>query len=422
MISLAYAALWIFVFSLPWEGVIRISGVAVVSRVTGMLALALALLAVVISGRFRRWHVLHVAALLFVIWAGGVLLIVYNPAVIPKKFWTFVQLFLMLWMIWELAPSRQRQLGLLTAYVLGAYVAAVDTIMLYRREAGELRRFAAGGGDPNDLAMTLALALPMAWYLGMTYHRPILRWVCRGFLPVGIVALGLTGSRGGMLAAIVGLLIVPLSMTKLSPGRLATAIAILTISGALAVAYVPDTIVQRLSTTGSEVEQVRFGGRFKLWVAGLRAFTYKPVIGYGTAGFIPAITPRLGPMSQVAHNSFLSVLVEEGLVGLLLYLLMIVAVFRALLHLPGPERRFALILLATLMVAMLPLTWEDRKSVWFILAALLGLSQAHVARLRGPTREPRPIRAVPIVGQSVAARSLEPLPASPRNADRGATA
>jgi hypothetical protein len=46
------------------------------------------------------------------------------------------------------------------------------------------------------------------------------------------------------------------------------------------------------------------------------------------------------------------------------------------MRLPSFERRFGLVLLATLVVAMLPLSWDDQKSVWFVLAVLLGLSQA----------------------------------------------
>jgi O-antigen ligase len=78
----------------------------------------------------------------------------------------------------------------------------------------------------------------------------------------------------------------------------------------------------------------------------------------------------------VAHNSFISVAVETGIVGLLLYLGMFFAVFLALMRLPSFERRFTLVLLAALMVAMMPLSWDDQKSVWFVLALLLGLSQA----------------------------------------------
>jgi O-antigen ligase len=375
MTSLAYAALWLFVFSVPWERVIVITNVAIVTRVTGALALGLALLAVVISARFRRWHPFHLLALLFVTCAGIGIMSLGVPNV-PKKFWTYTQLFLVLWMIWELAVSRRRVTGLLVAYVFGAYVAALATISVYVNSGGSLRRFSAAGGDPNDLAMTVALALPMAWYLGMTVRQPLVRWTCRGFLPVGLLVLGLTGSRGGMLAGLVGLLIIPLSITKLSPGRLATAIVVLAVSGALAVSFVPEQTVERLATTGQEVEDLSLGGRFKLWRAGILAFVEKPVMGYGTSGFKTAITPQLGIRAQVAHNSFLSVLVEQGLVGFVLYVAMFASVFWTILRLPRLERRFALVLLGTVCFAMLPLTWEDQKQVWFVLAALVGLAAA----------------------------------------------
>ena len=419
MTSLAYAALWLFVFSIPWENVIFIPGVGAVTRLTGMLAAGIVGLVIVASGRMRRWHVFHVAALLFVIWAGCSLLISsVNLVKLPTRFWTFVMLFVVVWMIWELAPSGQRQLGLLIAYVCGAYVSAVDTILAYRRGAREFSRFAAGGFDPNDLAMTLALALPMAWYLGMTYRRPLLRWLCRAYLPIGLLAIGLTGSRGGMLASVPALLIVPLSMTNLSPGRLASTIAVLGLAGALGVVYVPEALVQRLGTTGTEIGDLSFGNRFELWVAGLHAFAHRPLVGYGTSGFVQAITPELGSMSRVAHNSFLSVLVEQGIVGLLFYLTMLFAVFRAVLGLSGLERRFALVLIATLVVAMLPLTWEDRKPVWFILAALLGLSQARVSEVGGVVRSVGPLRTGAALTPRAAARRLKPL--TERSTDRDA--
>ncbi len=401
MTSIAYAALWIFVFTLPWEAVIAIDGMAIVTRAAGALALGIAVLAVATTGRFRRLHPFHLAALLFLLWAALELLLFFDAPRLPKKFWTYVQLCLVLWMIWELAPSWRRQLGLLTAYVLGGYVAAVNTILLYRREAGELRRFTAGMTDPNDLAMTLALALPMAWYLGLRYRQPLLRWLCRGYVPLGVLAIGLTGSRGGLLTTIVALMIVPVLMDRLTPGRLVTAVVVLAGAAGLAARYIPDTIVERLGTTHTEMADARFGGRFKYWVAGIKAFEQRPMTGYGTAGFIRAIAPQLGSRSKVAHNTYLSVLVEQGIVGLTLYLLMFVAVYRSVLRLPKLDRRFALTLLATLTIAILPLTWEDRKPLWFILAALLGLSQAWIAATGG------------VVQPAPAARTGLPLHARP---------
>ena len=420
MIPLAYAALWLFVFSVPWEASLVITGVGLITTLTGMLALGLSLFAVVISGRIRRPHGFHVAALLFLIWTGISVMVLHIP-IIPKKFWTFVQLFLVVWMFWELAPSRERVLGLMAAYVLGAYVAAFDTIMLFRSKAAVLFRFAAGAADANDLAMKLALALPVAWYLSMAAHKPYVRLVCRGYLLVGLLALGLTGSRGGMLASMVGLLIVPLTMTRMSPGKLVMAIAILCISGGVAVAYVPDKLVARFATTSSEVEGGRIGGRFKLWVAGSRAFAVRPLMGYGVSAFKTAVGPYLVSEPQVAHNSFVSLLVEEGLVGFLLYLSMLIAVFRAILRLPPLERRFGLVVFATLIVAMLPLTWEDRKVVWVILASLLGLAQAQDGGWGRALWQPQPHEATHLAGVTRAA-PREPLTAVVRNAGRRPTA
>jgi O-antigen ligase len=421
MIQLAYAALWIFVFTVPWEDVLVIPGLGAVSRLTGMLALGLAMLAAVVNGRVRRWHLLHVAALLFVIWSGSAVLI-FELKEIPTKFWTYVQLFLVLWMIWELAPSRKRQLGLLISYVFGAYVSAFNTIMALRRDTGAARRFAAEGFDANDLAATLALALPMAWYLATVHRSPIIRWICRAYIPVGVVAILLTGSRGGMLATMVALLVIPLTMTRLSPGRLATAIAILCISGTLAVAYIPETVVQRLATTGSDVQEGNIGGRFKLWVAGGKAFARRPMLGYGTSGFRTAIKPYLPTRAQVAHNSYLSVLVENGIVGFLLFALMFFAVFRAVLGLPSLDRRFALVLMATLAVVLIPLTWEDHKSVWFILAALLGVARAAPASRSGGLPQSHPYRAAPIPRPAIAQRPPLPVSAHRWNPGRDAGA
>lgn len=417
MSSVAYAALWLFVFVLPWEGVVRVNNTAILSQSTGMLAMGCTVFAVLSSARLRRWHTLHVAALLFVLTSGFQLLVFYAlGARPPGKFYTYVQLLLMVWMIWELAPSGGRVLNLLLSYVFGAYVASFQTLLVFHSSGGGLRRFAAGGVDPNDLAMTLALGLPMAWYLSNTYRKPLLRWICRGYLPVAVVTIGLTGSRGGLLASIVALTIVPLSMTRLSPNRLAITIAMLFLSGALAVVYVPEKIVERLATTSTEVEDLRLGGRFKLWKAGLRALPEHPLLGYGTSGFIGAISPQLGSASQVAHNSFISVLVEQGLIGLSLYLLMFGAAYRAVRRLPLLERRFGLVLMATLVVAMLPLTWEHRKPVWFILAAVVGLSQAlRVAPAGSLDGRIRP--GPPVVRSPGSLRRVGTVAARPRDAD-----
>jgi hypothetical protein len=79
---------------------------------------------------------------------------------------------------------------------------------------------------------------------------------------------------------------------------------------------------------------------------------------------------------------------------------------------PLLERRFGLVLLGTTMVAMTPLTWEDRKSVWVVLAILVGLSQALRTASVPSLAQPLPA-GPPLVGGPITRRPLAPV-ATPR--------
>ncbi len=375
MISTAYVALWIFVFALPWENVFVIPGLGTISKLMGIVALGFAALAALFTGRLRHLNRFHVVALLFLILAGlSVFRTVYSDTAVIK-FKTYVQLFAVLWIIWELAPDVRRQRGLLTAYVFGSYVSALLTIIVRPSVAHTTTRFAAEGFDPNDLGMTLALAVPMAWYLGITYRQPLLRWACRGYLLIGVLAIGLTGSRGAMVATMVALLIVPLTMTRLSAGKKMAAIILLLAVGAVSVAFIPESSFQRFSSTKEEVEAGTLNGRLQIWTAGVHAFVQRPWLGWGAGSFDRTIIPWFG-RPRAPHNSYLCILVEQGIVGFLVWLTMFIVVFTQVLKLPTLERRFALVLLTTMAVAMLPLGWDDRKPVWFIAGVLVAFCVA----------------------------------------------
>ena len=57
---------------------------------------------------------------------------------------------------------------MLEAYLGGAVVSAAATIVRYSlNQQTYWRRYAAPGFEPNDLGLTLALAIPMALYLAL---------------------------------------------------------------------------------------------------------------------------------------------------------------------------------------------------------------------------------------------------------------
>jgi hypothetical protein len=89
-------------------------------------------------------------------------------------------------------------------------------------------------------------------------------------------------------------------------------------------------------------------------------------------------------------------LVEEGIVGLLLYLGMFVVLLIRLRTLPSFERRIGVALLATLAIAILPLGWDVYKASWLILSLLAAWSvvfareraAAYPQAVRPPFRRP----------------------------------
>ena len=403
MLAFAYAALWLFCFAIPWQNTVVIPGLGTISKLLGIVAVGMAVLAALFTGRVRKLDPLHVLMVVFVVYVGfGTYRVTYEELAVFKAA-TFVQLLVALWMIWELAPHPVQHRRLIFAYVSGSAVAALATIMAYRRGGGGTR-FAAQGFDPNDLGMTLALGIPMAWYLGLVYQNPLLKWACRAYVPLAIVAVGLTASRGAFLATLAALTIVPIAMTKITPGRVMAGVFVLIASVAIAISYIPQQSWDRLGTTGQEVEQGTMNSRLQIWKAGVRAFIREPILGYGTASFPETVSKQLG-FRITAHNTFLSVLVEQGIVGFAIFTSMLAVVFRRARSLPTLERRWAMVQLGTLVVALLPLGWEDAKPFWFIMAVITGMGAAASAR-RAPAPAPQSVRPNPRQHPAAARRPI----------------
>ena len=134
---------------------------------------------------------------------------------------------------------------------------------------------------------------------------------------------------------------------------------------------------------GGELEQGSWSGRKAIWSAGLELVRENPVQGVGAGGFRTATSSPL-----VAHNAFLSILVEEGLVGFALFLLLILSLTLPAMGLPTVERNLWLILLVTWVVGVSSLTWETKKATWF----LFGLAAARLAdrSVNSGVRVPQP--------------------------------
>jgi O-antigen ligase len=281
------------------------------------------------------------------------------------------QLLGMLWVVWECCRTRRAHTWLLCAYVAGASAASLLTVARYAlRQQTYYHRYAAPGFDPNDMGVTLALALPLCLHLAFG-SRGRAAWAVRLAAALIMAALLLTGSRTALVAACVAFPYSALTWRAAAPAQKATSVALALLLILSTVRLAPQTSRQRLATLPSEAITGTFHDRTKIWKAGVKLLKHNWPMGVGIAAFPEAAKPWLGAspvatMPFTAHNTFLSVLVETGLPGGLLFglLLAIQALFAWML---GPSQRALwFTMLAVWVVGVSTLTWEQRKPTWLI--------------------------------------------------------
>ncbi len=374
---IAHFFTWLFVFAVPWQDMVVLPGLGTMSRLLGMAALGATALQVLLRAKVRRPTAFHGFLFAFMCWVFlSSFWSIALPLSIERKINSYVQILVMVWIMWENTLTRARLASLLQAYVLGGYVAAVATINNYASGQvmqTDVERFAATGFDANDLGMLLALGLPMAWYLASMASNGFQRWLNRAYFVVGTLAILLTSSRGAMIASLVALSVIPLTLTHVRRGVRVASIVVMILAGGAAAWLVPAKSFERLSATGSQISEGDLTGRVSIWKSGLRAVPRRAFHGYGPAGWYPA-AGAVGGRVRSPHNTYLSILVEEGIIGLLLYLGMFVMLLIRLRTLPSFERRIGLALLATLAIAILPLGWDVYKASWLILSLLAAWS------------------------------------------------
>ena len=375
---LAFAFLWLLVFAIPWEDAVTIPGFGTGTRLIGIPALALGVMAIVERGKVRRPGAGHVIMILFAMWAAVSYLWSVDPEETLVAASSYRQLLVMVWLIWELSYRAREQTRLMQAYILGTFVSGIDTIYLFlSHHEAAYQRYTGSGLNPNDLALIMALSIPTSYYL-LVQSKGWIVWVYRLQLLLAGTAILLSAARGGFLAGVVAFSIVPLTYVRLSRRRrIATLLTTaLVICGGLA--FLPSSSWERLSTIPNELRQGTLTGRTVIWTAGWELFRMHPFLGVGAAGFRDSVSRALSE-PIVAHNTFLSVLVEQGVIGFTLFCALLGVLGLSVSAMPSLPRRFWIVILGVWVVGVSSLTWELRKPTWFF----FGLLMAQWASLEG---------------------------------------
>jgi len=148
------------------------------------------------------------------------------------------------------------------------------------------------------------------------------------FLITVPLALLATKTRAVWLSSALSVLIVLFTSSSLRLRRACLGLALTVSLGILAI-FSFDSMGSSFDARLEERGPVEF--RLAVYQAGWEMFLDKPVAGWGAENMQPELAKRITDFHQEAfffHNTYLEIAVEHGLLGLILYLWMVIALFR----------------------------------------------------------------------------------------------
>ncbi|MDW8345254.1 MAG: O-antigen ligase family protein [Verrucomicrobiae bacterium] len=226
--------------------------------------------------------------------------------------------------------------------------------------------------DPNDLCLQFIIAVPLLWAEMMTTKNAVLRVIAAAGMPLCVYGVWLTNSRGGYLGVFAMVVAYLLGRTKGFKRW-----ALLTTSLIFLTVFAPSRFAAGL--VGQQDRSI-------LWGDGIAMFKANPFFGIGFYQF-----PRFQEDHKVAHNTYVHVLAEAGLVGYLPFFCLlyfsVVPLRRALNLKPWLSRTDHLQLAAIFSAAVGYLTSiyflsRHRTHMLYILIGLMGAKTLMVCRSR----------------------------------------
>lgn len=268
----------------------------------------------------------------------------------------------------SLLNARQRQVLVLCLLAAGVAEGLLG-IYQFARQVGPpafvlFGRYMRAYGtfeQPNPFGGYLGLVLPLAYGLLLTGWRRVLSrmrdassvllWAVALIACLIICsALVMSWSRGALLGLLGGLGLVALILARPSWIPVLLVVAVIALWAPDLAAFVPRDVTDRLTDvtdlvgrdlTAVEIDDANFSNiqRLAHWVAAWRMFSRRPWLGVGTGQYAlvyPQVAiPRWQEAMGHAHNYYLSVMAEGGLLGLGAYIVLMLTM------LIGVWRRFA---------------------------------------------------------------------------------
>jgi len=188
--------------------------------------------------------------------------------------------------------------------------------------------------DNNDFALALVMGIPLVLHLGLAEKRTLLRRSMLACVPLMVLAIVATHSRG----AFVSLAAMTLVLAWRSRNRVASfsMIGLVVLLGVIAA---PSAYMERISSITQYEEDGSAKGRLAAWAVAGNMIVDKPLFGVGFDKFqrnyreyddnvTTADDGAVAPLgTRVAHNSYLQVWAECGTLAFAMYISLLVLSF-----------------------------------------------------------------------------------------------
>jgi len=113
-------------------------------------------------------------------------------------------------------------------------------------------------------------------------------------------------------------------------------------------------------------------GRETIFLEAVAMVNEKPLMGWGPNRFTAELGKRVGKEEKAAHNLYLKLLLEVGILGAVPFLLGLGMCFRAAWKARyGLEGSLPVAMLVTLLMLNMSGSWDNRKIFWIVLAYAL---------------------------------------------------
>jgi O-antigen ligase len=296
------------------------------------LMLMLSWLAMVTAGeREHRERIFSHPAFLFVLvlflgWSLISATWAEYPSAAIAAFTRYLPNALLFLIVFAAVRTRDQLLWVVGAFVVGAFLSGIYGIVV-PPPPQDVGRLAGAGGDPNETAAAMVAGLALATALAVAVRgKPLVRMACTVAAVVCMFALFLTSSRGGLIALAVALLAAVLLGGRRRGTMLIAAMAAVVVTVFYFATIAPDAVRERVTHPEGGT------GRVDIWTVGWRMVRHNTLEGVGSGNFTTAsIHYLLEPgklirddfivdTPKVAHNTYLQVFAELGLVGFVLFL------------------------------------------------------------------------------------------------------